>query len=649
KDVEMEMGFLDANNPLIPPSLTSFEWSFGDGSANSNELFPQHAYEEEGGKTIELYLKNINACTDTIRQSIIVQPDPIIIQQPESIECLVGDDILFSVIAQSVDSYQWYAQDGSGNEWLKLSENVHYSGVTTRELTVSNVRPAYDGYNLKCIVEGYCGLLSNSSSAEINIVDNPARVLLSLSRNEICIPDTAILHLTIKEIYLLQSAQMNITYDPSDIEILDYQIFLNEESIDVTINEDHIIINYHISTPIFSDELILVSFTVKSKVMEAITHDFGWNEDDMYFNSIYGEPISHLLYGTQLNMHQPIINSFNDTISLCHGSKLELDEELFRFYNWSSGDNTSSMKIEDRGLYWVDLIDTNYCHSVDTFYIIPLEIPDAPKQININQTYYCAYDDEILFSVETDIENGISLSYLDETIIDSLNDFYDYTISNPGYDFEITAATFNSCGQSEFVTAMVQVLPAAEPSVSIISDTNCKSDIHLGELVFFKAEFMGGGENPNFTWWIDDLVKQNGSADIFATNELKAIQNIKLELFSDAKCLQNDNYAITQIEFRLENAEEVFAPTIITPNGNSLNSAFKVIFRDDNIYNFHLQIYNINGQRVFSTKNRYEYWSGYDVQNSSAGMYTYRFQYSLELKPIGNQLKVLQGKFLLHK
>jgi len=649
KGVEMEMGFLNENNPIVPPSLTAYEWNFGDGSSNSNELFPHHTYEEEGGRTIELYLKDINACTDTIRRSIVVEPDPFVIQQPENIECLVGDDILFSILAQGVNSYQWYFQNGDENDWVKLAEDGHYSGISTRELTVTNVRPEYDGYKYRCILEGYCGIESSSSHAEISIVDNPARALLSLSRHDICLPDTTVLFLTIKEVYLLQSARMNIVYDADNIEILDYDIRINEDAVDVTVNEDHIIINYNITSPFMSDELVLVSFTIMSKAKESKSIGFGWDESDTYFINMFGDHITHLLYGIDLNMYKPLLNSFSDTMSLCYGTELFLDEQLFRSYNWSSGENASSFRIEDKGLYWVDLVDTNYCHSVDTFYVNLLEKPNTLPVINLNQSYYCSYEDEIELSIETNGENILLLSYLDEIITDSLNDVYSFIINNPGSDFEITASMFNSCGHSEAVSSTVQMITAIEPSVSIINDTINKADIHLGERVLFKAEFVGGGDNPNFIWWIDDLVKQNGSDDMFATNELKGIQKIKLELFSDAKCLLNNNYAISQIEFRLENADEVFAPTIITPNGNSLNSAFKVIFRDDNVYNYQLQIYNINGQLVFSTQDRYEYWSGNDVQNSAVGLYTYKFEYSLDLKPTVGQMKVMQGKFLLHK
>ena len=646
KDVEMGFHFSDTNTLTPPPSLAAFEWSFGDDTNNSTDLFPRHTYYEAGGKDIELYITNTNDCIDTVKRRVFVEPNPVITFDPVDTECIVGDNVEFSIRAQNVESFQWYYQEVNANEWIKLRDNDQYSGVETRVLTVINVRPYHQGMKYKCYVQGYCGTLLNSNQAELIIVDNPARALLDLTDNSICVSDTTTLNLTIKEIYLLQSAKMDIEYDAENVEIVDYETHLRN-SVDVSFNDDIISVDYHTVAPMISDELVLVSFTLISRSQESIHHDFKFDDEQMYFINLEGDTINHLLYDTQLAVNEPILLGFNDTIKICEGSRLEVDEQLFNAYHWSTGEQTAGIRIYNEGMYWLNTTDTNFCQSVDSFYLIPITSPSPPESINLSQTFYCSYDDEIDLSVERAGNETIELAYLNETIIDS-SDFH-YTIDNPGYDFEIFTTASNQCGKSATLTTLVKVYPEVVPTVSIIRDSNHKADIHLGEMVKFEAAFEGGGEHPYFTWWIDDMVKQNGSDDVFITNELKAIQKIKLELYSDAKCLLNDNYALSELEIRLDNADEVFVPTIITPNGKSNNDAFKVIFRDNNVYDFSLRIYNIRGQLVFATNDRYEYWSGADVQNASTGLYTYLIEYSLVLRPIGDQLKVLKGKFLLHK
>lgn len=648
KDVEAGFRFTNPNSASIPPSLTSFEWDFGDDSPTSTDLFPQHIYQEVGEKDVELYITDINSCTDTIKKIIFVESDPVIIQDPIDVECIVGDNIEFSIRAINVETYQWYYQEINSNEWIKLIDDKQYMGVTTRILTLNNVRPYHQGMKYKCYVDGFCGLVLNSNDAEIVIVDNLARAILDLSRPSICIADTTVLSLTIKEIYLFQSARMHIQYDSEKIEILDYEIHLRE-SVDISFNEDQISIDYHIASPIISDELVLVTFIIKSNDDASNYHDFTWNDEDMFFINIEGDSINHLLYDTQLAVNKPISTGFNDTIQVCEGMRFEIDEQLFKHYNWSTGEQTSGIRIYNEGLYWINMIDTNFCHSVDSFYLIPISSPELPEDLVFNQPYFCSYDEEIVFFVRPNPEESIELYYLGVTIIDSLNIEYNHTINNPGSDFEIISTTSNLCGKSEPLTTFVEILPLVEPFVSIISDANNKDDINLGEMVSFEADFTGGGDHPNFIWWIDDVVKQNGSDDIFRTNELRAYQSIKLELFSDARCLLYGNYTMSEVEIRLKNANEVFVPTIITPNGKPYNSAFKVIFRDNDVYQFSLKIFNIKGQLVFATNDRFEYWSGNDVKNSSTGMYTYRIQYSLNKNTEVNQLKVIKGKFLLHK
>ncbi|NOR87379.1 MAG: hypothetical protein GQ527_07205, partial [Bacteroidales bacterium] len=91
EDVPINFNFTDTSCAGVPQSLSHFEWSFGDGTSNTEDLLPQHIFQDPGIYNVELLLTDLNNCIDTISQSIFIDPKPIVENHPEDNLCSVGD------------------------------------------------------------------------------------------------------------------------------------------------------------------------------------------------------------------------------------------------------------------------------------------------------------------------------------------------------------------------------------------------------------------------------------------------------------------------------------------------------------------------------------------------------------------------------
>lgn len=646
EEIELGFNFMDTICADLPESLTSFEWSFGDMTPNSNDLVPLHTYADAGIFDVELYLTDLNYCTDTLKKTIYVEPKAIILNQPEDVECFVGDIITFSVDVENVEFYQWYYQEEGMNYWSKLTNNGYYTGVTTNQIQVFNVRSYHDQMKFRCVVKGYCNNPVTSAYGQIFITDIPVRGQIASTASQICAPDSTILLLTLKEIYLVKSANMRILYDTNSFEVSNYTSYFQDINFNFTLEENYMNIDFSTIEPINLNEAILASVNIKSKGYETANLFFNWDDENTFFLDVNGDTINNFLFNTSVKVNIPISSGFEDTISICKGNQLELDQQLFNSIIWSTGDDSPNLTIQNGGDYWVELVDRNSCYSLDSFYIVSIAQPQSPRSIILEKPFYCSFDELVEFTVDGGSGTHLRYNYSGNTIIDSVLSSPTYLIPNQSTDFFIRVSWSNSCGESQDLVKFVPVYPTVEPSVSILAN---QTNIELGEYVSFNAVSTGVGNNPNYIWSLDSEEMQSGSDEVFITNELKHNQELKLSLYSDVACPLDENYAEATLRITLEDHNDFYIPSLVVINGSSNHDSFKVIFRRNNVYNFLLQIYDLRGRLVFETQDRFDSWSGQNINAGSYGMYTYRLQYSKEINPVGDQMQHVSGKFLLKK
>ena len=75
----------------------------------------------------------------------------------------------------------------------------------------------------------------------------------------------------------------------------------------------------------------------------------------------------------------------------------------------------------------------------------------------------------------------------------------------------------------------------------------------------------------------------------------------------------------------------VFIPNTFTPNDDGLNDVFNVVTLPQCIQKFSLSIFNVWGQKVFSTDKLEEGWNGvYKGQQAEDDVYSYILEYTMD-------------------
>jgi gliding motility-associated-like protein len=147
------------NSSVSSGSIISTNWSFGDGlTSTSNQ--PSHQYAASGSYSVTLTISTNNNCTNTITQSVTVNPLPNVMFSANSVcQGNVTNYINNSNISSgSITNYVWdYTSDGTPDNTTQNTSNTFAtSGTYTTQLMAIS--------NLNCI---------QSVTQVINVYPNP--------------------------------------------------------------------------------------------------------------------------------------------------------------------------------------------------------------------------------------------------------------------------------------------------------------------------------------------------------------------------------------------------------------------------------------------------------------------------------------------
>ena len=135
----IEAGFTDANNDgLLGATSPPLVNSLGIVTSGFGYTIP-----------------NVNYIT-AAPISITTQPVDVIVCELQS--------ATFTIVSNSVTSYQWQVSTDNGLTWTNLTNNATYSGATTDSLTAANVSPTMSGYQYRVFLNkngNSCGLYSS--------------------------------------------------------------------------------------------------------------------------------------------------------------------------------------------------------------------------------------------------------------------------------------------------------------------------------------------------------------------------------------------------------------------------------------------------------------------------------------------------------
>ncbi|WP_147102227.1 PKD domain-containing protein, partial [Vicingus serpentipes] len=128
-------GFTNTGNT---GGVTTFEWNFGDGSAVSLQENPTHNYGDTGTYTVQQIVYS-GVCSDTITQTVTVDPMPIPFVTADSVLCFGGatGTIILDSITNSIGGYDYLWDAATGGQVTPAALNL-LAGTYTLTVTDQN-------------------------------------------------------------------------------------------------------------------------------------------------------------------------------------------------------------------------------------------------------------------------------------------------------------------------------------------------------------------------------------------------------------------------------------------------------------------------------------------------------------------------------
>lgn len=133
------MQFANTSTVTPPATITSYAWSFGDGSAASNAVSPKHYYTVAGNYSVKLVATTNNGCSDSTAVSVNVF-DPPVAAFTLINTCLSDAAALtntsISPSLGSLGGWQWDFGDGSSLDTSTSNPGHMYAAAGNYEVTL---------------------------------------------------------------------------------------------------------------------------------------------------------------------------------------------------------------------------------------------------------------------------------------------------------------------------------------------------------------------------------------------------------------------------------------------------------------------------------------------------------------------------------
>ncbi len=150
--------FTDGSSPSPNGTITSWNWSFGDGN-HSNLQNPNYTYYDNGTYNVSLTIIDSNNLSNTTYMYLIVENEPpsAIINKTANIWC-INDSINFTSVSSDSDgsivNWTWDFGDGNYSYTSNVTYNYSKSGFYTVNLTVTDDDNSSNSTTLDMIIAG---------------------------------------------------------------------------------------------------------------------------------------------------------------------------------------------------------------------------------------------------------------------------------------------------------------------------------------------------------------------------------------------------------------------------------------------------------------------------------------------------------------
>lgn len=293
----------------------------------------------------------------------------------------------------------------------------------------------------------------------------------------------------------------------------------------------------------------------------------------------------------------PPLNLGNDT-SICTGKSITLMAAAgFKSYQWSNGDQSSSIEVIAPDLYLLSATYPNNCVSRDTIQIknFPLAVPYLGKDTSI-----CSGTGIRLFP-------GNYKSYEWSNGVTNDNSI---TVNNKG-TYWVKVIDQNNCTASD----TINILNVYDSPENFLTGT---TEICYGDVVILQST----KEFTKYLW-------STGDAGNFIT--VKDTGTFQLSVTDQHGCIGTES---TNVTLKPDCPSNIYVPNAFTPNNDGLNEQFKPIIKGD-VEKYSFKIYSRFGQVIFSTNNRSIAWDGrFKGQLAPGDIYVWYCNYQFKDKPM---------------
>jgi len=278
--------------------------------------------------------------------------------------------------------------------------------------------------------------------------------------------------------------------------------------------------------------------------------------------------------------------------SLCQ-TNLQLNASVANasLYQWSTGENTPTINVNQSGIYWADVTKDN-CTYRDSIRVLFNPFP----VLSLGRDTTLCEDKTVLL----DAQNA-GASYLWQ---DNSND-QTYIVTKPGKYF--VAVTKNNCVSRDTILINYNL----KPVFSLGADVSICS----GQTITLKPTIQNG-KSISYLW-------QDGSSN--TTYNVIAPGLYSLTLLNDCGSRTDSIVAIKGVC-------KLYVPNAFSPNRDGVNDVFRASY-GENITKFKMEIYNRWGQKVFESDDMGKGWDGTYRQNMLGGVFVWIIKYdTIDLK-----------------
>lgn len=554
-------------------SFQSYIWSGNFGNFN-NPTTINSTYFSSINDTIPFYIKigGITACSDTIFDSLLVNLSSLptaIISEPDTNYICSGSNL--TLHATGSNPFTWN------------------NGTVTDSITISNAGMYYVNSSNNCATvydTVYVTLLP-----QLNIT------ILEPDTINLCQGNNITLHASGAPLFLWSN---NATTD--SIVINNAGLYTATANSTCPSNTDSVFVNVipQLNIDILEPDTVNIcsgtSITLHSSGSSTNLWSTGASNIDSiivnsagyYFVSATNSCFSDSAF-IQINITQQVNITLTetDTVKICQGNAATLHANGANSYLWLPSGNTDSITVTTQGTYAV--YGNTSCPS-DTDYVFV----QVTNPINLNIT-----------------EGNSATLCVGSNLTLHATGGNNYIWSN---NINTPDITINSIG-TYYVESNNGVCPTQYDTINVINDFIPIASI-LGDTIFCSGEGLTVFANGigNFTW-------SNGATGSSTT--ILTAQQLILTSANNCNIFVFDTLTIFEEDCTIET--NIYAPNVITPNGDNMNDIFKVV--GINVESMKGQIYNRWGQLLFEWDDINKGWNGtYKNKEAPNGTYIYTVQ-----------------------